>query len=135
MHNLAQAFTPVLPMLMLAQIPTEANAAVIVLAGITFLTIAANQLLQMRDRLGKHETPSVKIEPDLHKEYRDWIRIVEKSVPATEQLLRSEMKAETDQLQQRVDTLHVSMNSQFNHIAGKIGRIAGRLGLPEETEE
>ena len=148
MSDLPGALAPVLPMLVVASAGPdfETSSAITVLAGVTFLAVAVNQLLQMRERLGDRKTPSVNVKPDPHSEYRTrkdcieicekdraWIRSVEKSVPAVERQSRAELKTETDHLQQRMDTLHTSMNSQFNEIAGRLGRIAGKLGLKEES--
>jgi len=148
MHDLANSAAPLLPMLLLGQVSFQENAALIVLAGITFLAVAVNQLLQVRDRMADKKTPSVKVKPDPHSEYRTrndciaicekdraWIRRVEASVPRVEKDARSEMKEETDKLHQRVDTLHTSMNAQFNNINGRLCRIAGRLGIPEEQDQ
>jgi hypothetical protein len=147
MSDLPSALAPVLPMLVVASAGQsfETSSAITVLAGVTFLAVAVNQLLQMRERLSDRKTPSVNVKPDPHSEYRTrkdcieicekdraWIRRVEVSVPAVERQARQELKEGTDNLHQRVDTMHTSMNAQFNDIAGKLGRIAGRLGLPQE---
>jgi len=150
MSDLPGALAPVLPMLVVASAGPnfETSSAITVLAGVTFLAVAVNQLLQVRERLGDRKTPSVNVKPDPHSEYRtrhdctkimekdrEWLRRIEQSVPVLERQSRAELKTETDHLQQRIDSMHTSMNAQFNNIAGRLGRIAGNLGMKEEIDQ
>jgi hypothetical protein len=128
--------------------PTDATAIVYVLASLASLAVAANQLFALRNNIQASGKSTVSVTPDPHSEYRtradciaicekdrSWIRRVEQAVPAVERQSRAELKTESDHLQQRIDTLHTSMNSQFNNINGRLCRIAGRLGIPEEQDQ
>ena len=70
MHGLLNSAIPLVPIIMAAQMPANASAIVWVILGITALATAANQLLQMRERITNASKHTVSVDPDPGTTYR-----------------------------------------------------------------
>jgi len=117
-----------------------AKVVAFMLVGLVGLVMAANQMLLFWQRI----TDRFKVSPppaetyrtrkdciDIHTKDRDWIRRVEGESRQTDKELaaetRKELRDETTKVHKRIDTLHTSMNEQFQGVVGELGRISGQL--------
>jgi hypothetical protein len=140
--DLLSSIVGILPVLVIAQVPAvnQQQSAIIVAAGVVLLAAGLNQVLTLVDRFRARSIPRVRVDTSadeeprrrgdclkIHQADREWIRRVESEG-------RNDLKETSDKLNQRIDTLHISMNAQFNNVAGQLGRICGRLGIEGNPE-